>query len=385
MPNGTGTAAGSPTESAGLVSGRASATLVIQTAFLGDLLLSIPLLQKTRELWPEDRLVLLCRQHLGDFFARTGLVDEVIEIRKGEADTYDRAKESLERFRLKRVISPHSSFRTAWFTRGLDAEETIGYRKWWNRFAFDRRVERPQALPDALRQLNLLTPFDQVLAENVAQYGRSQRAYLQDDNGRLSGVPGWASTSLRERLLADRTSWVRLMEKLGWEAGGETPRVLLFPGSVWATKRWTEEGFAELGRRLVSEGNLVYVMGAGNETEIAERVAREIPDAISLAGKTSLYESALVLAHADAMVGNDSASIHLASCTETPIVTIFGPTVPEFGFRPWSSEAYLVELRGLGCRPCGPHGHRKCPRGTHECMKRISANDVLEKVESALR
>ncbi|MBX2989196.1 MAG: glycosyltransferase family 9 protein [Bdellovibrionaceae bacterium] len=350
----------------------------MQTAFLGDLLLSVPLLLRARALWPEDRLVLMCREHLGDFFKRTGLVDEVIEIRKKDAGTYRQAQEALSGRPLARVISPHSSFRTAWFARGLNAAEKISFRQPWNFFAYNRRLPRPRALPDALRQLSLLAPFDEVLAENLRQYAVSGRAYRKDEDGRLSGVPIWASPSLRSRLLADRGAWTRLMEKLDWQRFGARPKVLIFPGSVWATKRWTEEGFVEVGRRLTDEGNQVFIMGAGNEVPLAERVAERIPGAVSLAGRTSLYESALVLAHGDLMIGNDSASIHLASCTETPLITIFGPTVLEFGFRPWSNQAWVAEREGLSCRPCGPHGHNKCPRGTHECMKNLSADEVLK-------
>lgn len=361
-------------------------TLIIQTAFLGDLLLSIPLIKKTRELWPDDPVVLMCREKLGEFFLQTGLVDQLVEIRKGESDSYEKARTALSGLNLARVISPHTSVRTALFVRSLNSPEKMTFKKLWNFPFFDRRVPRVEGLPDALRQLNLLSPFDENLAQNISQYLKSGRAYKRDEDGRLSAPPTWASMSLKKDLLENRSTWGRLREKIRWPDDlEESPVILIFPGSVWATKRWTEEGFVEVGRALAKKGATIFVMGAGNEIEVAGRVASQIPGAQSLAGKTALYESAQLLAHANLMIGNDSASIHLASVTETPLVSVFGPTVIEFGFRPWSADAWIADLQGLSCRPCGPHGHKKCPRGTHECMKNLSAGDVLSRVERALR
>lgn len=358
--------------------------VVVQTAFLGDLLLSIPLLKALREKRPDDRLGLVCREKLGEFFLQTGLVDEIYEIKKGDRDSYRRVVERLRADDLRAVYSPHVSFRTALFLRALKSPKTTTFKKPWNFFAADVFVPRSKALPDPLRQLSLLAPEDPVLAENLRQYEKSGRAFVRDEKGHLSTVPVWASTSLRSVLDGHRGPWTRLMERLDWKRWDGKPKAVIFPGSVWATKRWTEEGFVEVGRRLTEQGAQVLVAGAGNEVELAERVASRIPGAASIAGKTTLFESALVLAHSDVMIGNDSASIHLASVTETPLVTIFGPTVIEFGFRPWSDQAYVAEKKGLACRPCGPHGHKKCPRGTHECMKDLSADEIFEKARTLI-
>lgn len=358
--------------------------LVVQTAFLGDLLLSIPLLKALREKRPDHRIGLVCREKLGEFFVQTGLVDELFEIRKGDRASYRRVVASLRADDLRVVYSPHVSFRTALFLRSLKCANVVTFRTGWNFFAANRFVPRDRALPDTLRQLSLLAPEDGVLAENLTQYKNSGRAFKRDERGHLSTVPVWASMSVRPVLEKDRGGWTRLMEKLDWQRTEGKPKAVIFPGSVWATKRWTEEGFIDVGRRLTAEGVQVLVAGAGNEVDLANRVAVAIPGAVSLAGKTSLYESALVLAHSDLMIGNDSASIHLASATDTPVVTVFGPTVIEFGFRPWSDQAYVVEKKGLACRPCGPHGHHKCPRGTHECMKDLSADEVFGKARPLL-
>nr|HRO68376.1 glycosyltransferase family 9 protein [Pseudobdellovibrionaceae bacterium] len=302
---------------------------------------------------------------------------------KGDGDSYRAAVKNLRSEGVERIVSPHASLRTAFFARAIGARRKISFRTWWNGFVFTERVNRDLRLPDALRQMSLLRRDDGNLDENLEQYIKSGRAYRMEEH-QLSGVPPWAKMSLRARLLEDTEAWVSLMGRIGWTKYEGLSKVLIFPGSVWATKRWTEKGYVELAKGLQKKNAQIIVMGAGNEVEIAERVAGQIPGAVSLAGVTSLYESALLLCHSDLMVGNDSASIHLASACETPLVAIFGPTILEFGFRPWSDQAYIMERKGLACRPCGPHGHHKCPKGTHECMKNLSAQEVLRVAESLL-
>jgi heptosyltransferase-2 len=82
------------------------------------------------------------------------------------------------------------------------------------------------------------------------------------------------------------------------------------------------------------------------------------------------------------VVSNDSGAMHLASVAEVPTVAIFGPTVLEFGYQPWNNMSAVVENKEINCRPCGKHGHEKCPIGTHVCMTSISANQVLEKIKA---
>lgn len=333
------------------------------------------MLKALRDRFPSRRIGLVCREKLGNFFLRTGLVDELFEIRKGDRRSYRDVAAKLRAREIECVYSAHSSFRTALFVRSLRAKDSVGFRGRWTSWAYRRVVVRPDSWPDVLRQMSLLAPEDRTLDKNLRSYESKGRAYERGVGGRLSPVPPWASIGLRDRLMADTGAWSRLQEKIG--ARPAKPLALLFPGSVWATKRWTEDGFVGVGRRLTEDGYDVWLMGAGNEAELAARVASGIPGARSLAGATDLYESALILARAKVMIGNDSASVHLASVAETPLVAIFGPTVIEQGFRPWSGRAAVVDLRGLACRPCGPHGHHQCPIGTHECMKKISVDDVV--------
>ncbi|MGZ3768064.1 MAG: glycosyltransferase family 9 protein [Bdellovibrio sp.] len=352
--------------------------LVVQTAFLGDLLLSIPLLKKCRELWPEHKLALVCRKGLGDFFLKTELVDQVFEIEKGESNTYSQIIKHLHYTEVDNLISPHESLRTAFFCSQIKAKHKIAFQKAWNFLVYSKRTKKNVQLPDALRQLSLLAPEDEQLAKELAYYSQQEKPFTVSKNGRLPSPPAWASMSLRHKVLELADINKSLHERFNLKGFDNSKAVLIFPGSVWATKRWTEEGFINTGNVLQKKGYQVYVMGGPGEEVLAEKVAAAIPGSISLAGKTKIIESAQLIARASLVIGNDSASTHLAAVCETPLIAVFGPTILEFGYRPWSADSYIVQDENLNCRPCGKHGHKVCPIKTHACMKNISAEEVLK-------
>lgn len=357
----------------------------MQTAFLGDLLLSIPLLKKCRSLWPEHRLALVCRKGLGDFFVKTGIVDQVYEIEKGNKATYARVLAELKNHQVDHLISPHESLRTVFFCAQIKARNKISFKNTWNFLAFKERIVRDVRLPDALRQLSLLSGQDGQLKKDLADYVTRARPYLPGEHGHLQAPPAWGSMSLRTEVLQHEMTYRHLKEKFQLQGFENRKAVLIFPGSVWATKRWTEEGFIGTGQALQKQGYQIYVMGGPGEEVLSERVAAAIPGAASLAGKTKIIESAQLIARAALVIGNDSASTHLAAVCETPLVAVFGPTILEFGYRPWSAESYVVQKDHLACRPCGKHGHKVCPIKTHVCMKDIPAEEVLRTAGFILR
>lgn len=349
----------------------------MQTAFLGDLLLSIPLLKKCRELWPQHKLALVCRKGFGDFFLKTHLVDQVFEIEKGKSESYSHIVEHLRYAEIDHLISPHESLRTAFFCNQIKAQHKVGYKNVWNFLVYSKRREKNVQLPDAMRQLSLLAPEDDSLAKDLLNYVQNEKPYSSQQFGRLPASPKWASMSLRHQILELSEIYKSLHEKFDLKGFDTNKAVLIFPGSVWATKRWTEEGFINVGNALQKKGYQVYVMGGPGEEALAEKVSAAIPGSLSLAGKTKIIESAQLIVRASLVIGNDSASTHLAAVCETPLIAVFGPTVLEFGFRPWSEDTYVIQDENLKCRPCGKHGHRVCPIKTHACMKNISAEQVL--------
>ena len=365
--------------------------LIVQTAFLGDLLLGIPLFKTLRHMLPRDKFVLLCRKGLGEFFLKSGLVDEVVEVDKKNKLSWKEAAQNLRAREFGLVISPHLSFRTALFVWGLKAKRKFGYARFFNFFIFNERVSRPMALPEALRQLALLVPLNQIWKSRLAEFEDIQAARGgQGKNGDLVAVPEWADMSIARLIqlkknfrstgslqAAQLESTRAIVARLGISTKDKI--AFLAPGSVWATKMWTTDGYAGVARDLLNKGYRVLVMGTPEEREICESVVSQAPGAASVAGETTLYGSAELLALADILICNDSGAMHMAAAAGVPTVSIFGPTILEFGYRPWQTQAKVAQI-ALSCRPCGKHGTQVCPIGTHDCMKQVSSEMVSEMV-----
>ena len=163
---------------------------------------------------------------------------------------------------------------------------------------------------------------------------------------------------------------------------GRRPLVAIAPGTVWNTKRWPAEKFAETAAILGESGMDIVLVGGEDDQALAARMIATVSSrsVSSAVGKLSLLQSAELLRRCRVLVCNDSAPAHLAVSVGTPVVAIFGATVPEFGFAPRGERDAVVEIKGLSCRPCSSHGGDACPIKTFECMLMISARDVSRRV-----
>ena len=159
------------------------------------------------------------------------------------------------------------------------------------------------------------------------------------------------------------------------------PLIALAPGSVWATKRWP--GFPALASALAGRGRIVVIGGPGDR-ELAAGIRSAVPDAIDTTGQLSLLASAELIRRSAVLVTNDSLPQHLASAMGTRTVTIYGPTIPGFGFGPLSAHSGTVGHAFLDCRPCHPHGPAECPLGHHRCMRDLATAEVLSRTLTVL-
>ena len=163
----------------------------------------------------------------------------------------------------------------------------------------------------------------------------------------------------------------------------QRPFVALAPGSAWKTKRWP--AFGELAAMLAEEWDIAIIGSrddAGPAGDIRLRVGRE--QVIDGIGKLSLLGSAELIRRGVALVSNDSSPQHLASAMGTPTVTVFGPTIPEFGFGPLAPGSETVGHGSLECRPCDRHGPQSCPLGHWRCMNEITPQEVASVLRSMI-
>jgi heptosyltransferase-2 len=155
--------------------------------------------------------------------------------------------------------------------------------------------------------------------------------------------------------------------------------VALAPGSAWRTKKWGDERYAELARRLSERGVGILVIGGNDTTAAGELILKSCSPGtvLNLAATLGLVEAAGAIAASSMLVANDSAPTHLGVAVATHVITIFGPTIPGFGFGPPAEVGTIMELPQLWCRPCTHHGSNHCPIYSHECMTMISVDRVL--------
>jgi heptosyltransferase II len=329
--------------------------LVIQTAFLGDLILSVPTLRRIKKNQPDLQLAVVCKKGLGNFLINEGLVDFVFEVEKSNRKSYKEAIENLNTLSLNNVYCLHKSFRSLLFVAQLKAKRKIGYDSFFGFWILDDVVDFEFEKHEVLRQFKILETTDE---ETRLKFFDDQLTELNDVS---QSIPEYFSFKI---------------DKLPKQ---KTGRVALFPGSVWETKKWTEQGFADLANKLTSAGFKIDFLGGPQEKELCIRIAERAGLGEVLAGQFDIATSLHKVRDYDLVVSNDSAPTHMAVYQNTPVLTIFGPTTSQMGFRPWSNNSDVVELAEMSCRPCGPHGHRVCPLTHHNCMKQISAEMVFEK------
>lgn len=344
--------------------------LYIQTAFLGDLLLSIPTLKRLRQLYPDQQIHLICRKELASFFLENKLVDVAYINYKGRKPTWGELAPELSGKVFDLLVCPHESLRSNYISWRVRARYKIGFKKMGNSLVFDRRELRPLQWPEAIRQLTLLASLDADLSLKLRN--------IQDLRSPLAQIPDWSSMVLPE--LENTSKQFRKEMSLKWSVPAEVEYICLAPGSVWATKKWGDSQYQELAQKLVAQGKYVLLMGSGGERDLGEWVKNNSPRVFNLCGETTLTEMAQILALSKVLVCNDSGAMHMASAVNVPTVTMFGPTVQSFGYQPWNPKAVVVEDTQLECRPCSAHGTDVCPIKTHVCMKNLSVDRVMGEI-----
>ena len=332
--------------------------LVIQTAFLGDVVLTTPMLEAlAARHGPVD---VVTTPAAAPLLETHRAVRRVIPYDKNGRDRGSGGLVRLaRRLRAERygvAYLPHRSLRTAlaaWLAR---IPRRVGFADGW-RVLYTEVRPRPRDGHEVDRLLALVGPVSR-----------------GEGDPRLT--PTLAPTSADCRAVDE---WLRASEIT-------EPFVAIAPGAIWGTKRWP--GYAALARRLAGRWRVVLV-GGPEDRDLGESIVRAVEGGtgpgkgkvLNGCGQLTLRQSAEAVRRAALLVTNDSAPLHLAQAVGTPTVAIFGPTVPAFGFGPRGPRDRVVELQGLMCRPCSAHGPQVCPLGHHRCMRALSVDDVLQAIE----
>jgi heptosyltransferase-2 len=325
-------------------------SLVIQTSFLGDVILTTPLIAELARRGPVDVLVtpegatalannpnirtVLRYDKRGTYGSALGLWSTVKELRRSRP--YEVA------------YLAQGSFRSGLIAMMTGATERIGFTSSTGHALYTTQLpykpERHHA--ERLWSLAMSECADPPTADQIRP-----RLYPSEDDRRA------VDAILRRSGVSDE------------------PFVVLAPGSAWGTKRWPY--YVDLAERLAGEFRIA-VVGSKSDAAIAAEISAVVPSdrIMNTVGTLPLLASAELISRAQAIVTNDSAPQHLASAMGTPTITIFGPTVPEFGFGPLAERHAVAGVDGLPCRPCHRHGPQRCPLGHWRCMRELGADYV---------
>ncbi|UCD84699.1 MAG: lipopolysaccharide heptosyltransferase II [Deltaproteobacteria bacterium] len=336
--------------------------LIVQTAFIGDIVLTTPLIKAVKEIYPRAKLSFLTTPKGKELVEDIEELDEIIAYDKKEED-----KGIIGLIKLVRAIrargfdlslTPHQSYRTALLLFLADIPIRIGYKESSFSFLYNRKVHWNPKIHQVERAMLLL----EALGEGRKN---SRNPYLN-----LSPVVEQEAQVILEQAGIKKSDLV----------------VGVSPGSVWATKRWIPEGYGELITQLNSiYGAKVLILGGPEDREVVKEVMFHCEvKPINLTEQSSLKQLVALIDRCELFVGNDSGPMHIAVARGVPVIAIFGPTTPELGFSPYSTDSLVIQQE-LDCRPCGLHGSRRCPEKHFKCMSSIPAEEVLEAAGKFLR
>lgn len=327
--------------------------LIIQTAFIGDVVLATPLIEKLHAFFPDAEIDFLVRKGNETLLQHHPYLKNVLVWNKKEGKYRSLWKmlRVIRKNKYDKVINLQRYGATGFLTAFSSAKERIGFDKNPFSFMFDITVKHAmdaaiQSPHETIRNLSLITHFT-------------------DDS------------VYKPRLYPQPHDYNTVEKYKQWKY------VCIAPASVWFTKQYPKDKWISFIKRL-PEDVMVYLLGAPGEKQLCADIMHAVQrhTVKSLAGELSFLQSAALMRDAVMNYVNDSAPMHFASAMNAPVTAVYCSTVPAFGYGPLSDKKYIVEVKEkLGCRPCGLHGYKACPLQHFNCANHISDNQLLETLD----
>jgi len=335
--------------------------LIIQTAFLGDVILSLPMVQAIAKSLPAAKLDYLCIPHTAAVLQNNPYLNKILQYDKHNTGVLEffRLISRIRKENYDLIICPHRSYRSALITHLSQVPVTIGFDI--NPFAFLLTYQAVYNIHEheIKRNLKLLQLIPKFPVDTIHELSLQPQLF-----------PSEHDREVVERL-------VKFMHT-------SSPLIAFAPCSKWFSKQIPLDEAVPITNALIGENFKVILLGGKEDSEYCKRLKEWIPDErlVNFCGRLTPLQSAVLIQKSALLLTTDSAAMHLGAATTTPIVAIYGSTVPRFGFYPLTSEHKIIEVENLECRPCTDHGRKNCPLNHFRCMKDIQPADVLNTVKS---
>jgi heptosyltransferase-2 len=323
--------------------------LIIQTAFIGDVVLATSLLESLHTLSPDYVVDFALRKGNESLFKNHPYIHDVL-IWDKQNDKYGSLLKLLLTIRKNKydiVINVQRYAATGFLTAFSGAKQKIGFHKNPFSFLFTRVVKHEMT--------NRENPIHEIERNQLL----------------LSGFSG-ASLS-RPQLYPSPEDFEKV------QPYKHQPYIVIAPSSVWFTKQYPAHKWADFIALLADE-IMIYIVGAASDKEASTYIQSLLPHKkiADLCGELSFLASAALMKDAVMNYVNDSAPMHFCSAVNAPVTAVYCSTIPAFGYGPLSDTHHIVETKQpLACKPCGLHGKAACPHGHFNCAETISAQQLL--------
>ncbi|MEJ6776908.1 MAG: glycosyltransferase family 9 protein [Crocinitomicaceae bacterium] len=316
--------------------------LIIQTAFLGDVILATPLVSELNRLFPNSEIDFLVKKGNESLLANNPKLKtvHVFDKSNGKWKSLFGLIKQFRKYNYNLVINLHR-FGSSGLIAGLSKGE--------NRYGFNKN------------------PFSFL-------YSKSFNHTIGDDTHEvernLSIIKEFGAVSKSRPELFPSEEEKQSISEL--TVGNY---YCIAPASVWFTKQLPINKWIELIQTLPQQDK-IYLIGGKDDFDLCETLAKKntTHNIKILAGELSLLMSAALMEKATRNYMNDSGPLHLASSVNASVTAFFCSTTPSFGFGPLSEDSKVLEVNNLDCRPCGLHGYRTCPKGHFKCAEEIEIN-----------
>ncbi len=331
--------------------------LIIQTAFLGDLILTTSFFREVKEKYKDAEVHLIVNKGTEDILAGNKNITRVIPFDKAKVKKsifyFLSFIQNLRKEKFDLCLCPHFSHRSSLIAFFSGSKERIGYKEAGFSFLHTKKISRPTRDKHEVDKL-----FSLLYDSNTQIPMNKKRPELFFPEDRITNIKAvLESHNLKKNF------------------------IILAPSSVWETKRMPADKFKEIFISIATNTNYsIVLIGSSKDQILCENIIeRRLPEnakkglsnserIFNLAGKTDLVELSYVISQASAIVSNDSSPIHFASAHNVPTLMIYGATIPDFGYSALADKQYIAEVNDLPCRPCGIHGGKICPEKHFKCM-----------------